>query len=479
LDPDDKIQECSKVIEQGANEDALRGLGLCYRNSGCAEWNSALARLYSSRGDGHLAKQDLQQARADYDKSLAINEINADTFLQSDAACDALLGRGRAYAGQGVYDRAIADYDKALRTKSNSLGYSLCSNKSELNKFRDAAIAQKDAGERSPPPQVPIANATQSPVTPAPSASLTSEQRKSGEDMGKHLQKSFDEIAKTINQALVASEPAKPVTTTANPAPPPGIMQAAVEPDKPVVETPVTVLVAPSEAGGKRLALVIGNSDYRSIGKLDNPANDAKLMADVLKQVGFELVGGGPRLDLDKAGLDQAVLDFGNRLQGAEVGLFYYAGHGVQVRGHNYLVPVNANPVKETDADFQMLDADLVLRQMEGAGTRLNLVMLDACRNNPLATRGFRAASGGLAQMEAPEGTLISFATAPGKLALDGSEGNSPYTKALAETIRKPGLDVFQTFNQVGLAVKKSTGGSQQPWVSNSPIDGEFYFAGK
>jgi uncharacterized caspase-like protein len=194
---------------------------------------------------------------------------------------------------------------------------------------------------------------------------------------------------------------------------------------------------------GKRVALVIGNSGYSNIGKLDNPANGAKLMADALRAVGFELIGDGPKLDLDKASLDQAVVEFGNRLRGADVGLFYYAGHGVQVRGHNYLVPINANPVKETDADFQMLDADLVLRQMEGGGTRLNLVMLDACRNNPLATRGFRATGGGLAQMEAPQGTLISFATAPGKLALDGSEGHSPYTKALAEMIRKPGLDVF------------------------------------
>jgi uncharacterized caspase-like protein len=170
---------------------------------------------------------------------------------------------------------------------------------------------------------------------------------------------------------------------------------------------------------------------------------------------------------------------FGNRLQGADVGLFYYAGHGVQVRGQNYLVPVDANPTREADVDFELLDANLVLRQMEGAGTRLNLVMLDACRNNPLASRGFRSTGGGLAQMDAPEGTLISFATAPGKLALDGSEGDSPYTKALAEIIRKPGLDVFQTFNQVGLAVASATGGSQQPWLSLSPIKGDFYFAGK
>jgi uncharacterized caspase-like protein len=113
---------------------------------------------------------------------------------------------------------------------------------------------------------------------------------------------------------------------------------------------------------------------------------------------------------------------------------------------------------------------------MEGSRTRLNLVMLDACRNNPFAGRGLRAGGGGLGHMQAPEGTLISFATQPGNVALDGFDGHSPYSKVLAEIIRKPGLDLFQSFNQVGLAVKKATGGEQQPWVSSSPIEGVFYF---
>jgi hypothetical protein len=125
-----------------------------------------------------------------------------------------------------------------------------------------------------------------------------------------------------------------------------------------------------------------------------------------------------------------------------------------------------------------MVDANVVLRQMESAGTRLNLVILDACRNNPFGGRGLRATAGGLAQMQAPEGTLISFATQPGNIAQDGSDGHSPYTKALAATIPRAGLDVFRAFNEVGLAVKRATGGAQQPWVSSSPIDGSFYFSG-
>ena len=140
---------------------------------------------------------------------------------------------------------------------------------------------------------------------------------------------------------------------------------------------------------------------------------------------------------------------------------------------------MTANPTRETDVDFQLLDSALVLRQMEGAGTKLNIVILDACRNNPYGGRGLRASEGGLAQMRAPEGTLISYATQPGNVARDGSDGNSPYTKALAEAIGKPGQDIFQTFNAVGLAVKQATAGSQQPWVSSSPIAGTFYFAGQ
>jgi Caspase domain len=229
----------------------------------------------------------------------------------------------------------------------------------------------------------------------------------------------------------------------------------------------------------KRVALVIGNSAYVHVPRLSNPVNDAKLMAETLRGLGFTLVGNGAQLDLDKDHFDRVVQDFGSQLQGADVGLFYYAGHGVQVRGANYLVPVGANPVKEADVDFQMLDTNLVLRQMESAGARLNLVILDACRNNPFGGRGLRATSGGLAQMQAPEGTLISFATQPGNVALDGNGKDSPFTQALVQTIRKPGLGLFDAFNEVGLVVKRATGGAQQPWVSSSPISGHFYFAGR
>jgi hypothetical protein len=227
----------------------------------------------------------------------------------------------------------------------------------------------------------------------------------------------------------------------------------------------------------RRVALVIGNSAYKSLTPLANPANDARLVATTLAGLGFELVGGGARLDLDKAGFDRVVQDFGAALQDADVGLFYYAGHGLQVQGTNWLVPIGANPSGPQDVDFQMVDANLVLKQMQFAKTRLNIVILDACRNNPFGGRGLRAVGGGLAEMRAPQGTLIAYATQPDSVAHDGAGADSPFTTALAHALVQPGLDLFRLFNQVGLAVKRETGGDQQPWVSSSPIEGDFYFS--
>jgi uncharacterized caspase-like protein len=148
------------------------------------------------------------------------------------------------------------------------------------------------------------------------------------------------------------------------------------------------------------------------------------------------------------------------------------------VRGENYLVPVDANPEKPSDADIQLVDGGLVLHQMEDSGAKLKIVILDACRNNPFGGRGLRDAAGGLAQMTAPVGTLISYATAPGNVAQDGEPGgDSPYTIALTEAMQRPNVDVLRMFNEVAVTVDKTTAHSQQPWLALSPISGEFYFA--
>ena len=229
----------------------------------------------------------------------------------------------------------------------------------------------------------------------------------------------------------------------------------------------------------KRVALVIGNSAYRTVPVLPNPAADARLMSDTLLSLGFFVVGGGAQVDLDKAGFDEALQQFGKELIGADVALFYYAGHGVETHGLNYLVPVDAHPLDDGDIFAQGIGTTGILEQMEKSGARINLVLLDACRDDPFRDKGAHPKAGGLAQMQAPPGTLISFATQPRSVSLDGDDGHSPYTSALVAAMQKPGYGLFKTFNEVGLAVEKATGGSQLPWVSSSPISGNFYFAGK
>jgi len=236
-------------------------------------------------------------------------------------------------------------------------------------------------------------------------------------------------------------------------------------------------LVFGKSGAEQRIALVIGNSAYRHAPRLDNPQTDARAMAAALSKTGFELIGGGAQLDLDKSKLERAIYDFSRRLRQGTVGLFYYAGHGFEVGGRNYLAPVDANPTSTRDIDFMLVDVDLLLRQLRDADSRLNMVVLDACRNNPFGGAGLRG-GGGLAEIKSrPSGTIISFATAAGEVARDGPPGqNSPYTAALVSAILKPGLSVLDTFNDVAISVQRATNREQQPWIQSTGIQGQFYF---
>ena len=184
-----------------------------------------------------------------------------------------------------------------------------------------------------------------------------------------------------------------------------------------------------------RTALVIGNSTYSS-GPLRNPVNDATDMAAALKRVGFSVV---LKKNVQQQEMEEAVENFGNRLKRGGVGLFYYAGHGLQINGINYLIPIGAKINKESDVKYQSIDINKVLDEMANASNVLNIVILDACRDNPYS-RSFRSASRGLAIVSnAPAGTFISYSTGAGQVARDGEGRNSPYAKALLENIVKPG----------------------------------------
>jgi uncharacterized caspase-like protein len=217
-----------------------------------------------------------------------------------------------------------------------------------------------------------------------------------------------------------------------------------------------------------RLALVMGNSNYgKEIGKLPNPANDATAMAAALQQTGFKVT---KVVDADWKSMKRAIVKFGEDLSAAgpqATGLFFYAGHGVQVKGENFLVPIGADISKEADVEIETVSANAVLDQMEFAGSRVNIVILDACRNNPMG-RSVRSATRGLAPMDSVRGTFIAYSTSPGQVAADGSGANSPYTAALAKTIVRPGLGIEEAFREVRGQVMAATGDEQVPWDSSS-----------
>ena len=228
------------------------------------------------------------------------------------------------------------------------------------------------------------------------------------------------------------------------------------------------------QAAETRIALVIGNSDYAT-GPLPNPANDAKLMGDALTSLGFDVIA---RRNADQITMKRAIQEFGSRLEKAgpgAVGLFYYAGHGVQLSGRNYLIPTTARIEREGDVEIEAVSADWVIEQMRYARNQLNIVILDACRNNPF-TRSMRSVDHGLASMDAPAGIIIAYSTAPGSVAADGSGRNSPYTETLTHAMRDLHEPVEQVFKHVRVGVMNETGGKQVPWEASS-LTGDFYFA--
>ncbi|MDA8533782.1 caspase family protein [Burkholderiaceae bacterium] len=225
---------------------------------------------------------------------------------------------------------------------------------------------------------------------------------------------------------------------------------------------------------GKRVALVIGNAKYK-FSPLNNPVNDATDMAASLRSVGFDVI---EVKDANKRQMRAATRRFEDKLAASDVGLVYYSGHGVEVKGRNYLIPVDADIRREHEVEDQAFDAGNILRMMEslqGAEKkRVNIMIVDACRNNDLA-RSWRSTNRGLARMDAPTGSFISFATAPGQVASDGNGRNSPFTKHLLQALKQPNVPIELVFKEVRRNVMAETGGEQVPW-ENSSLVGDFYF---
>ena len=233
----------------------------------------------------------------------------------------------------------------------------------------------------------------------------------------------------------------------------------------------VLLLVAQPALAEKRVALVLGNSAYQSVPPLPNPVNDAAVIAATLKEAGFDVVDS--RRDLPAAETRRALRDFADRARDADIAVVYYAGHGIEVDGTNYLIPVDAKLERDTDVFDEAFSLDRILLAIEPA-KKLRLVILDACRDNPFAkgmrrTVASRSIERGLAKIEpASPNTLIAYSAKAGSTALDGDAGNSPFTLALAKHLTTPGLDVRRAFGFVRDDVLKTTGNRQEPFVYGS-----------
>ena len=228
-----------------------------------------------------------------------------------------------------------------------------------------------------------------------------------------------------------------------------------------------------SAIASERYALVVGNGDYE-FSPLKNPTNDAADMAVALRQVGFSVrhLENATRRELRKE-----IHNFSNDLSKDDVGLFYYSGHGVQSNNENFLIPIGAEIQAEYMIEDEAVGVRTVLGAMEASGSRLNIVVLDACRDNPFR-QTFRSTGRGLAIVHAPRGTLVAFSTAPGQVAADGKGRNSPYTKHLLAALATPNLAIEQVFKKVRVEVGRDTAGAQVPWEESS-LMGDFYFTGE
>ena len=226
-------------------------------------------------------------------------------------------------------------------------------------------------------------------------------------------------------------------------------------------------------AQNRRIALVIGNANYTHGGNLANPVNDARAITKALENLGFTVL---KHENCSQRAMKKAIDAFGRRLKSYDVGLFFYAGHGVQVKGNNYLIPIDAKLDDANDAEYDCVRTGRILAKMESAGTRTNIVILDACRDNPFERSWNRGSKGsGLAFMNAPSGSLIAYSTSPGMTASDGTGRNGRFTSALLQHIATPNIPILQMFQRVRSTVMNESGNQQTPWESTS-LRGNFYF---
>jgi tetratricopeptide (TPR) repeat protein len=420
-----------------------RAIGLLPRN----------AAVYSNRARTFRAKGDLGRAMADFDQAIKLEPKSPYWYI----------GRGMVWRIRGELDRAITEYDHALRVDRKNIS---------AHTHRGIAYEGKGDIERA---RVDYKAAVDLPLN-------VQMGQKSGSTRINIVVARDQETARVRLRLLSERE------ATLKPSP-----SAAPPSEKPAAQTspapakPATVPRANDR--GRGVALVIGNGAYKNAGALVNPPNDARAIGAQFRAMGFEVLQG---IDLNRADMDRLTREFLLKVATARIAVMFYAGHGMQIEGRNYLVPVDASFAGTTDIATDMAQIDTILAGLDDQ-IRTNIVFLDACRDNPLAQKtaadskatrsltvrsGLATPSGVGKGATVGAGTLIAFATAPGQVALDGDGANSPFSAALARHLSTPGIEVQQMLTRVRAEVVASTHNKQVPW-SNSSLLGEVYLAGK
>jgi tetratricopeptide (TPR) repeat protein len=415
------------------------------------------AVAYYNRGLGYAKKNDMDRAFADFNEAIRINPKYASAYLD----------RGLAYSRKGDSDRAIADYNEAIRVDPKfALAYNNRGSVLRSKGETDRALADFNEAIRI------NAKFARAYTNRGLLHEKAGEIAKARADFNSALELPQDDDDKwpqsTARERLagLSSPPASGDTAKAKPA------------EK--VATAVVTPVAPA-SNDRRIALVIGNSGYENVAVLPNPERDATLVAETLKRIGFESVT--LLSNLRKEALVNALRAFAARAESADWAVVYYAGHGMEVGGTNYLIPVDARVAVDRDIGFEAVALDQVLNAAERA-KKLRLVILDACRDNPFVkqmrrtmTVASRSVTGGLAAVEPEAGTLVAYAAKDGETALDGDGANSPFARALVKNLQVPGLEVRRLFDVVRDDVIDSTNRKQKPFTYGS-ISGrqDFYF---
>lgn len=469
---------------------ALKGdLDRAFADYGAAiRINPKYVTPYNNRASFRLARGEFDLAIRDYDEAIRLNPKFAKAYAN----------RGSAWQARGNLDRALLDQTEAIRLDPKDvLGYVARGNTYRYKGEFERAVADFDAAHRISPDDITaftgkgltyekIGDTTRARAEFEKAVASTSQDRSSNNATALETARArIAAIDSGKTQPLIPAAPAQVSSLTSIPTP------RIVTPKRSAENTP-----APREDQGRRAALVIGNSAYKHVPALSNPQNDANAIAGSLRNIGFQTVT--LINDATRERLIDALRQFANEAEKADWAIVYYAGHGIEVGGVNYLVPIDAKLEVDRDIEFEAVPLSQILRATDAA-KKIKLIMLDACRENPFkprktdapeaiarsATAGVTAASRstngrGLAEVKVQGATLVVYAAKDGQVALDGEGGNSPFAVATIQRLATPGVEINKMFRLVRDDVLEATAGRQEPYTYGSlPGREDFFFVAR